>query len=456
MTRTRVLPPASESTWRLQVRAAAASALFVAFAGDALRNAFTMWGFSIIAVAVTVWLVVLFVKERPRIDSTRLPKSLIAYLLLAFASLAWSAYPGASAFTLLGVVVCTFAGLFVATMLSWPEVLRALGAAVKWVLGLSILFELLVSVVLRHPLLPVTLIGTEGKHPALSYWSRNELFTGDRIQGIVGNANLLGVIALIGIIVFSLQLAGKTARGFRGWFWLGLAVLEFLLTRSSTMIVAAAIAAVALAAALGFRHAASAAARRALSLGVVVVGAGLVLGATVFSRPLLGLLGKSSDLTGRLEIWDTVQSLAAQTPVFGLGFSSPWVPWVKPFDSLVVRHGVVQLQAHNAWLDVWLQLGILGVIVFAAVVFATLWRVWFLAVDRPRFDLRDDRPYTALSLLPLLIITVLIVQSFAESRILIESGWVLLTLFALKSKQHPVIDSDAAAADPVRYEVEPA
>jgi exopolysaccharide production protein ExoQ len=132
------------------------------------------------------------------------------------------------------------------------------------------------------------------------------------------------------------------------------------------------------------------------------------------------------------------------------------VPWVKPFDSLVVRHGVVQLQAHNAWLDVWLQLGILGVIVFAAVVFATLWRVWFLAVDRPRFDLRDDRPYTALSLLPLLIITVLIVQSFAESRILIESGWVLLTLFALKSKQHPVIDSDASAADPVRYEVEPA
>jgi len=42
------------------------------------------------------------------------------------------------------------------------------------------------------------------------------------------------------------------------------------------------------------------------------------------------------------------------------------MPWAAPFDTLAFRNGVRQLQAHNAWLDVWFQLGVIGVAIFAA------------------------------------------------------------------------------------------
>jgi hypothetical protein len=47
----------------------------------------------------------------------------------------------------------------------------------------------------------------------------------------------------------------------------------------------------------------------------------------------------------------------------------------------------------------------------------------------------DDLPYTALALLPLLLLAALLAQSLAESRMLIEGGWTLLVLIALKTKQ---------------------
>jgi O-antigen ligase len=164
---------------------------------------------------------------------------------------------------------------------------------------------------------------------------------------------------------------------------------------------------------------------------VVVGGVGLV----ALTPQLLALLGKSADLTGRLDIWRSVAGLAAERPVFGWGWVSYWAPWVEPFEGLAVRRGVVYLQAHNAWLDVWLQLGVLGLIIFAAAVFSTLWRCWFLAVDRPRRALADTEPYAASALLPLLLLVALIAQSLAESRILIESGWLLLVVLAVITKR---------------------
>ena len=49
--------------------------------------------------------------------------------------------------------------------------------------------------------------------------------------------------------------------------------------------------------------------------------------------------------------------------------------------------------------------------------------------------------FLALGAVPILIAVVLVVQSVAESRILIESGWVLVVALALKTKQYPVMDA---------------
>jgi O-antigen ligase len=121
--------------------------------------------------------------------------------------------------------------------------------------------------------------------------------------------------------------------------------------------------------------------------------------------------------------------------VFGWGWVSYWAPWVEPFTTLAVRKGVTYLQAHNAWLDVWFQLGVVGLVIFILLVVTTLKRSWFLAVDRPRVALVDDLPYTALTLLPLLLIAALIAQSAAESRMLVEAGWMILVVVSVKTKR---------------------
>ncbi|MFZ4893252.1 O-antigen ligase family protein [Plantibacter sp. Mn2098] len=455
--------PYDQSTRARVLRGIATFGMFAAFAGTFWMNLFTIWGYTVVAVITGGAALACLIVARPTIIRSRLPKSLIAYGALAVLSLVWSAYPLGSAATLVGAALCTILGVFVATCFDWPEIIRIIANALKWVLALSILFELVVSVFVRHPVLPFFVDFGDKKPPLLAYWSRDLLFEGGRIQGIQGNANLLAIITAFAIVVFALQLAARSAGRKATIFWLALAVVEFLLSFSTTILLAVVVAAVVLVAALLIRRAPTPSARTPIYLGFVGVIAVAVAVGAVFHSQLLALLGKSPDLTGRLDIWSTVWGLVVQRPVFGWGFSSPWTPWQPPFDDLVIRRGVVQLQAHNAWLDVWLQLGIIGLVLFAAVILSILTRTWFLAVDRPRIDHNDQRPYTALSLAPLLIATVLVVQSLAESRILTESGWVLVVLLALGTKQSPgwpvpvgAASSDPAPATPVPADPVPA
>jgi exopolysaccharide production protein ExoQ len=444
MTSPTVAPPQALSTSRLWASGIATLALFVALAGDGVRHLLGLWGFVAVSVVVAGAVAVLLVLFRPAYDRRRTPKALLLFVGLALLSIAWSAYPAASVFTLTGMLLCSLVGVFLALTFEWAEVVRVLANAIKWILALSILFELWVSVVVRDRVLPFWVEYPDQEPPLLAYWSRNLLFDGGKIQGILGNSNLLAILALVGLIVFTLQLAAGTVRRGSAIAWLALAAAEFVLTRSSTMIVALGAVAVVLAAALLIRSAGTPAARTPVYLGLLGALAIAVTAVALFSDQLLGLFGKSDDLTGRLTIWQTVAETAAERPWFGWGYSSPWVPWVEPFHDLVVRRGVLQLHAHNAWLDVWLQLGIVGLVLFAALILSVTWRSWFAAVDRPRDGVDDIHPYSPLSLLPVLLVVVLLVQSLAESRILIESGWVLLVLIAVATKQQSVTRPSAA------------
>lgn len=408
--------------------------VFTLFAGDFWRNTIGWWGFLAVAVALVVGSIVLLVRIRPPLRWRRLPFTLVIFLALATLSIAWSDYPGASALGVLAQWCTTVAALFLALCLEWPELLRTLGSAFRWILGLSLVFEFIVAAFVRHPVLPFWTDYGDQKVPQAFYWSRGLLFHGGQIQGIQGNNNLLSMIALLALVTFAIQLADRTVRRGAGITWIVIAVATLALTRSATVIVAGAFTVIVLLFALWTRRV-SPARRRPVyltMLAAIVVGAGLIW---LLSGQLLKLLGKSDDLTGRLDIWHSVTALALQRPVLGWGWVSYWAPWVEPFKTLAVRKGVTYLQAHNAWLDVWLQLGVIGLIVFILLVAGTLKRSWFLAVDRPRAGLADDAPFTALDLLPLLLIATLIAQSAAESRMLVEAGWMLLVVIAVKTKR---------------------
>lgn len=417
---------------------------FTLFAGDFWRDLIGWAAYLVLAAVLAIANVVWIAVAKPRLVFRKWPKMLLLFVALAIASIAWARYtavsgPGGHVDVLLGALALVAAGaggLAPALILDQRQLLGVLSSALRWVLGLSLVFELVVALFVRHPILPlVRVAGVDysGQLPAAFYWSRDLLFHGGQIQGIVGNADLLAMCALIGLIVFAIQRADRISRPFWGWFWIVIAAIELALTRSATVLVAT----VATAVVLGFALWARALGQRGrgplyLSGGLLVVV--VVGGVLTLWHEFTALFGKSPTLTGRTVIWDAVVPLAQQHSAFGWGWLGYWVPWAEPFDGLAVRHGVEYLQAHNAWLDVWLQLGIVGVVVFGCLVVTTLGRSWFLAVDRPMTGARSRNPYTAVALLPLLVLSAQLVQSLAESRMLIESGWALLVVWSVTTK----------------------
>jgi O-antigen ligase len=153
----------------------------------------------------------------------------------------------------------------------------------------------------------------------------------------------------------------------------------------------------------------------------LIIGTGALLVLT-YRATIFTLLGKSPDMTGRTKIWKIVLDLIDERPLQGWGWTSYWVPWVEPYQGLVVINNVPYFQAHNAFLDVWLQLGAIGLGLFVLLVGITFVRVWRLAV-------RHTNP---LYLWPILVFVGIITQNLTESRILVEIGWVILVLFAVK------------------------
>lgn len=394
---------------------------FTLAAGDVWRYLLSWWGWGgIVLVFVTLAVIELV---RSRVDVRRLPVLLWATLGLMTLSIAWSAYPGASALGVIATLCTTVYAVFLATCFSWAELVDALARAMRLVLLLSLLFELVVSLFIRGPITPLWVDYSDlDQIPKAFYWSRDLLFDGGRIQGIVGNANILGMAALFSLIAdIARRVAGRgTGVGFIAGVVLAVGMLA--LTRSSTVLVAG--AAVAVIVLFGwFARRGSGARRAATAVGVLAVLAAGSLLAVVFRGPLLLLLGKSEDLTNRFDIWAIVANLAAERPIAGWGWVSYWAPWVEPFDDLVVIRGVTYLQAHNAWLDVFLQLGTLGLIVVGLFVVTTVVRTWSFALDGPRDA----------ALVPLALLVAVLVQSLAESRLLIEIGWALLVLVAVRT-----------------------
>ncbi len=119
---------------------------------------------------------------------SQLPMPLYAFLAhWRLVSVAWSAYRPETLLGVLAALATTAVALAVALAYRWEEIVRGLGLTLRIILGLSLLFELVVSVFVRRPILPFWVdYGDLDPVPKLLLWSRNELFQvfdGGRIQG---------------------------------------------------------------------------------------------------------------------------------------------------------------------------------------------------------------------------------------------------------------------------------
>ncbi len=390
-------------------------------AGDAVRYAVGYAGWAVVCGLTLVAAVVVLVRARPRLRA--MPIALAMLLALMLLSAIWAVAPLA---TLLGAalqVATAVAGLLLARL--EPErLLTILHRVLQGILALSIAFELVVALVVGgrvYPLVPMPGVTSYGPDSPASYaWSRGLLLEGGRIQGIVGNANLLAMLALLALVLAACLAASGRLRAWPAWIALPLVVLA--LTRSATVLVALAVVAVVAALVVAWRRLSPRAFRWTLvGLGAAVVGGAIVV--AVARDALLALLGRDGDLTGRTDIWAAVVDQWLRNPVVGTGWVGYWPPFAEPYDDLAVHDGVVYLQAHSVVLDLLMQIGVVGLLAWIALQATT-------AIGAIRWMRAAPAGDGALRATPLLVLAALVAQGLAESRPLIELGFALLVAFA--------------------------
>ena len=157
----------------------------------------------------------------------------------------------------------------------------------------------------------------------------------------------------------------------------------------------------------------------ALSLGVVLIGAvALLLGG---GSALSQSLGRGSGLTGRTDIW-AASIAAAGNPVFGTGFESFWnanAPKVNHSLQLLGFRDLPNLNtAHNGYIQVYLDLGWLGLCLIVVIL-----------INGYRYASRAFRHDPEFASLMLACIATATFYSIAEAgfRILTPS-WIFLLL----------------------------
>lgn len=449
-----VLKPDSGTPQFSRTMMLAVAIFWIAFAGDTVRYTIGWIGYLLVVAVLAVLSAISLRRRHSPVRLQHLPLPLMAFVTWCLASTAWSRYPLETLMGWGAQVVTAYFGLTLALSLTRFQFFRALGFTLRLLVAGSLLFELAIRLWAPWGFIPpaylylnelTMLSGAEAPatpqdFPSSLYWSHANLFTTEALQGLPGNRNLLAIIAIMAIVTTAAQLWDHQLPRLYGAISLMLASFTLLHTRSVTAFISLAFVMLAVGLVLLGRHL-SRYARWAMYL---VVGAVLASGAlfvVLNNNEIFAIFNRSSDMSGRGDIWRAVIALGNESPWVGIGWISYWAPWLPEFHNLAVIAGTPYHQAHNSFLDVWMQTGLVGVLLFTMLVVAALIRTWWIAIDRPDAPIvqyTDHRGFhrhaAGQTAIPFLILVALVVQSMTESRLIVEGAWLFLCWSASYAK----------------------
>jgi len=276
-----------------------------------------------------------------RARSDALLCALLGWVLL---SALWSVAPAVTLRRAFSAFIAALYGLMLAVRYPFRTVLQMLGAA----LGIVVLASL-------GAVLLVPEWGVMGRpHPGA--W-----------QGVLSHKNALGRTSVLALIVFWTLWRGD--RGVKRFLWALLAAAAtatVIGSKSATgLILALAIPAAWFSLRiwrrlpLPLRPAAS-----SITLGVAVTGVAVL---PSHLEAILGFFGKDLALTGRIPLWLALIPLAMQRPLLGYGYGAFWLGESGP-SAMVWAQTWHAVHAHNGYLDLWLELGLIGALLAATMV----------------------------------------------------------------------------------------
>ena len=158
--------------------------------------------------------------------------------------------------------------------------------------------------------------------------------------------------------------------------------------------------------------------RATMYVGTVAIGGGIAALGFISAR----MLNRSTSFQDRRRIWTYVWDVSTRREWFGYGFGSFWrnEANVAPINTDTFRWDA----AHNSFVEIYIGLGLVGLIAFAAFLAAATWSV--------RVEVRTAP--NLVSLFPAMILAFVLVENMSESMILYHSTfWMLLIAVAFFS-----------------------
>ena len=141
------------------------------------------------------------------------------------------------------------------------------------------------------------------------------------------------------------------------------------------------------------------------------------------SAHVITALGRDPTLTTRVPMWYTLLSMAHR-PLIGAGYESFWLGRRLP---MLRQAGVNVLQAHNGYLETYLNIGLIGVGLILAVIISGLAKI--------RVQMHSDYPLAALRTT---FLVVVVAYNWTEATLFgVSNMWLLFFLAVLDaSKEH--------------------
>ncbi len=303
---------------------------------------FAMYAGALLVLALRPWAVVRGLIAQP---------FLIALLLVAAASLFWSVTPDQTVRRVVGVTLTTLSGVALGARWRWSTMTEILATGFAIIAVLSLLLGALLPSVGRM----------------------TELFPG-AWRGVFSEKNGFGGLMAFAVLIFAGAALLKPRRAPLWWPMAALALGLLVLSTSKTSLVSLMLGIAAVGFVLLVRRGGAVAviATYVTVVGLVALGAGVVLAPDTF----LAILGKDATFTGRTRIWAAITRLIDERPWLGYGYGAVWTDtsgW-GPLARIVKQAGFTPQHAHNSWLEQWLGLGLVGLWAWVLTYFTTLGR----------------------------------------------------------------------------------
>ncbi|WP_288783920.1 O-antigen ligase family protein [uncultured Microbacterium sp.] len=353
----------------------------------------------------------ILVARREEISFLRLvPTTLLMFTTWAFASVFWSNDAFSSFWRWTAMAAVALLAVTIGHVRDTLQTVRALGDVLRAALTLSLVLEVLSGIIFDTPL---RFLGIQGNIASFG-----------PIQGIFGTRNMLGFFAVVALITFAVEMRTHSVRPGVAVFSLSLGAALGVLSASPTVLVLAVVVGAATAVLTLVR--AVPAARRTRVQWIV---AGVVAVASVAlylqRARIVDLLGARDDLAMRSNLWAVARYFSARRPVQGWGWFGSWDVAEQPFASINHLLSQRHTTALNAYVDVHLQLGWVGVLLVCAFGGLALVRSWLDA---------SQRRSVVYAWTPLMVIALAVTSVF-ESVALFGLGWMLLVLCAVRAGQ---------------------